>query len=214
VAFFCDQRDAQRVLTDPKSVYAMRAAEALERDLDRDVIRAMDATVYTGKDGTTAVTAATDGMLTVNATAGMTYDILLTIDSNFQGYEIGNEAPIQKFLVITEQEHEALMKEAELISRDFSARMVVDAGKMTQAMDLNLIVYGSKMASPMLTVNSTTRDCWAVASGAIKGQIGVRDVKWQPRNDRWDTDQLLAKSERGTVRMEGRRVQKVQTTAT
>jgi hypothetical protein len=211
VAFFTDQRDIQRVLTDPKSIYAQRAAEALERDLDRCIYAAFDATVYTGQNGTTSVSAGTDGVQTVTATSGFTYDTLLEIDANFQKYEIDN---IRKFLVISDQEHTQLMKEAELINRDFTDRAVVDNGQLTRVMDFEIIRFGSAMATPMLSVASSVRKCFAVAQGAVKvGMPGTWDIKWQPRNDRWDTDQLLARGERGAVRMEGSRIQIVNTTA-
>ena len=215
VAFFLDKRDTERALTDPKSVYAMRAAEAMERDLDRCIIGSFDATVYTGKSGTTPLSAASDGVVTVDGTNGFTYDILLTLDANFQAYEIGNESAIQKWLIISEQEHQQLMKEAELINKDFTDRAVVDEGSLKKVMDLNLIVYGSKMANPMLNVTSSVRKNFCVASGCVKvGLPGVMDVEWQPRNDRWKTDQLLTSGERGATRMEGARVQIVQSTAT
>lgn len=215
VAFFVDDRDVERVLTDPKSTYAQRAAEALERDLDRCILSAFNATVYTGKQGTTPISAATDGVITVDATAGFTYDTLLQLDANFQSYEIGNEIPIQKYLIISEQEHQQLMKEAELINKDFTDRAVVDEGALKKVMDMNLIIYGSKMANPMLTVTNSVRANFCVASGAVKvGMPSSWDIKWSDRNDRWDTAQLKAKSERGAVRMEGQRVQQVNSTAT
>jgi hypothetical protein len=213
LAFFLDENDVRKELTDPRSVYAMRSAEAIERDFDRCVVNSLDATVYTGKDGTVALSAASDGMITIDATSGATYDVLLQIDANFQGYEIGIEGAIQKYLLITEQEHQQFMKEAELINADYTDRKVVDEGVLRKVMDLNVIMFGSKMTNPILKVSSTTRDCYAVASGAVRVAAGLTEVIWQRRNDRWDTDQLLAKTIRGAVRMEGNRVQKVQTTA-
>lgn len=215
VAFFLDRRDAQRALTDPQSVYAKRAAQALERDLDRLIISALDAAVFTGKSGTTSVSAATDGMQSVTATSGYTYDTLLTVDQNFQSYEIGTGNTERKFVILSEQEHAQLMKEAELISRDFTSRAVVDEGSLKRVMDFDVIMFGSKMPIPMLNVTSSQRKTWACVQGAITVAMPSQwTTKWQERNDRWHTDQLLASGERGAVRMEGPKVQKVTTTAT
>lgn len=215
VPFFSDNWDAQKMLTDPNSVFAKRAVEALERHFDRVVIGAATATVYTGKDGTTPVTAATDGVQTVDATAGLTYNKLLEIDEKLQKNEVGTEMPIRKFFLISEQEHTQLMKEGSLTSGDFSRRYVIDQGNMTRALDFELIVYGSNMPIPMLNVASSVRDCLVICAGAIK--IGLSqswEVDVQDRTDKWFTKQILASGILGGVRMEGIRIIKVQTTAT
>ncbi|HEY9791442.1 MAG TPA: phage capsid protein [Candidatus Obscuribacterales bacterium] len=215
VAFFVDRRDIERVLTDPKSTYAKRAAQALERDFDRTCISSLAATVFTGQNGTTPVTAATDGVATVDGTPGFTYDLMLQVDQNFQAYEIGTEVGLRKFLLISEQEHAQLMKEGELINKDFTDRAVVDSGKIKQVMDFDVVQFGSKMPIPMLPVTGSVRQCFAAVSGQMKVVMpSTWDIEWQPRNDRWKTDQLLASGERGFVRMQGQGIQIINATAT
>lgn len=215
VPLFTDKWDAQRMLADPNSILARRAAEALERHFDRVVVSAATAAVYTGRNGTTSVSAATDGVQTVDATAGLTYAKLLEIEANFQKNEVGTEIPIRKFLLISEQEHTALMQEGTLISGDFSRQYVVDKGQMVRALDFELIVYGSNMPIPMLGVSAGTRTCLALAASAIKvGLSRSWNIDVQPRNDRWDTTQILASGIIGAVRMDALKIQKVSTTAT
>lgn len=214
VAQFVDDWDAERLLTDPRSILAQRAAESLERKFDRIALTALTATVLTGRDGAVPVTAAADGVQTVDATGGFTYETLLRLSSNFQKNEVGTETPIRKCLVITEQEHEQLMKEGTLINGDFSKQYVVDKGYMTRALDFDILVYGSNMPNPMVPVVNGVRQCLCFASGAVViGLSKAWDIKVKERNERWDTDQILASGRLGGTRMEGTKVQIVQTTA-
>lgn len=213
VPMFVDEWDAHRMLADPNSVLAMRAAQAIERKFDRVVIAALTAPAFTGRQGTVQIAAATDGVVTINATGGFTYDTLLQINENFQSVEIGTEAPVKKWLYISEQEHAKLMREGTLISGDFSKQYAVDKGKMVSVLDFEIIVFGSAVPVPMLNVTSNVRTCFAVCSGAVK--VGVNkqyDVKVKERNDRWDTTQVLASGRFGAARIEGARVQIIQTT--
>lgn len=213
VPMYVDRWDTERMLADPKSVLAKRAAQALERNLDRIIIQAATAPVFTGRQGTVQVSAATDGVITVNAQAGFTYDTLLQIDQNFQSVEIGTESPIRKYLLMSEQEHAKLMREGTLISGDFSKQYVVDSGRMKRALDFEIIIFGSAVPNPMLSVSNNVRSCLAIATGAIK--VGITkswEIDVEKVNGRWHTDQVLASGIVGGVRMEAPRVQVIQTT--
>jgi len=215
VAVFVDQWDVERMLSDPQSELAKRAGEALEREFDRIYIGALNATVYTGRTGATQVTAATDGVLTTDATAGLTYEVLLQISANYQSNEVGIETMDEKFLLISEQEHQQLMKEGTLISGDFTRQYVVEDGYMIQAMDFKIIRFGSNVTIPMMPVSGTTRTCFSVVKGGVKvGITDAWDVRQEDRNDRWKTKQILADGVIGAVRMEGVKVQLVTTTVT
>ncbi len=214
VAMMVDEFDKDRMLADPNSVLAKRAAEALERKFDRVAIASALATVYTGRQGTTAVTAATDGVITVDATAGMTYDILLQINENFQKVEVGTETPVGKYLLISEQEHTQLMREGTLINGDFTRQYVIDKGGMIRALDFDIIIFGSATSNPMLTVTNNVRACLAICTGAIK--VGITrnwQIEVEKVNNRWNTTQVLASGILGGLRMEGIRIQQVNTTA-
>lgn len=210
---FVDKWDAERMLSDPQSELAVRATQALERNLDRIVIASATSVVYTGRTGTVPVTAANDGVTTVDALSGFTYEILLQIDANFQAQEVGMEAPLRKFLLISEQEHQALMKEGTLISGDFTRQYVVEQGYMIKALDFDIIRFGSGVPQPMLPVTSNQRACLAIAYGGIKlGITQAWEIDIEKRTDRWQTTQVLAVGTCGAVRMEGVRIQQVNTT--
>lgn len=215
VAVFVDEWDVERMLSDPESVLAKRASQALERQFDHIFINSLNATVLTGRNGTVPVTASADGVITTNATTGLTYETLLQIDANFQAQEVGIETKLEKFLLFTEQEHQALMKEGTLISGDFTRQYVVEKGYMIRALDFNIIMFGSGVPVPMLSVVNNVRQCYALAKGAVTmGITKAWNVKREPVNNRWDTVQILANGILGAVRMEGVRVQLVNTTPT
>lgn len=211
---FVDKWDEDRMLANPQSELAVRAAQALERKLDRIALAALNAQVLTGRNGTVPVSAATDGVVTSNFQGGFTYESLLALNAQFASVEIGTESTLRKFLLISEVEHQALMKEGMLLSGDFSNQYAVDKGKMVRALDFEIIVFGSGVPIPMLQVANGVRTCFAVAQGAVKiGMTQSWEIDVEKRTDRWKTTQVLASGIAGGVRMEGARVIAFQTTA-
>ncbi|MDE2099360.1 MAG: hypothetical protein KGL39_19055 [Patescibacteria group bacterium] len=212
VACYIDNWDAERMLSDPKSEVAKRTAEALERNFDRKVVASLNATVYTGRQGTTAVTASSDGVVTVDGTGGITYDLLLQLDANFQSVELGTETNVRKFLLVSEKEHQQLMKEGTLINGDFSNQYVVDKGRMTRALDFDIIMFGSAVPNPILPIVSGSRQCYAVVGGQVNvGMTQSWKVDVQPVNNRWETVQVLTSGIFGATRMQGLGVQVINT---
>ncbi len=70
-----DDMDERGVLINPESEYASACIRAMERVFDRVGVDALFASVETGRDFETTVTYANDGGFTVDATAGLTYEI-------------------------------------------------------------------------------------------------------------------------------------------
>jgi hypothetical protein len=185
----------------------------MERVFDRVVVEALFANVLTGRDFGTSVTAATDGVATVTATAGLTYEKLLEINQNFIDKEVGNEVPVSKMFAISGDEHTALMKENELVSGDYSRQYVVDAGEMVKANGLNLVKFAGGITRPILTVAAGVRSCFAMAQNAMcVGMSKEMEIKIQERPDLHETTQVEIIFELGAVRTEGVLVKKVTTT--
>lgn len=214
VPFFIDEWDKLKVGGDLEPALARRAMQAIEKHFDRVVLRAALGSVFTGKHGTTAISGATDGVATFDATAGLTYDKLVDLDALFQKYDVGTDIPVEKYLFISEQEHAQLMKETKLTSGDFTHQYVIERGEITRALTFNIIKYGSGAKIPMLDVVTTTRKCIALAVGGVKvGMSQSTKVVKEKVNNRWFTEQMLASLNIGALRMEGRRIIQVNTTA-
>lgn len=205
-------------LTDPQNKYAQAVVNAINRRFDRVVIEAMFATVYTGRDFSTAVTFATEGLTPIDATAGLTYAKLLEIKQNFIDNEVGNESPTNFVIGITGDEHTKLMTEAQLISDDYSKAFVVDKGEIQRAAGFDLIKFGASVANPIIPVSGGEKVCFAMAVGPVQYAMCVGmsldlTVNMDKRADLVETNQVQAIIELGAVRTEGVLIQKVRTTA-
>lgn len=209
-----DASDVRGALLNPESEYARAVAAGMLRQYDRVAYEAAFASVLTGRDFETTVSAATDGVVTVNATAGLTYEKLLEIKQNFMDNEVGIDSNEMIYGTISGDEHTALMGEVELTSGDFSRDFVVENGDITRALGMKLIKFGASVPQPILTVTSGVRDLlFASSRGICLGVSKEMSIKIEDRNDLIETKQVQVIAEIGAVRTEGVLVQKVQTTA-
>jgi hypothetical protein len=209
-----DASDVRSMLLNPQGDYAAACVRAMERVFDRVVVEAMFVSVYTGAAMDTAVTFANDGGHTVTATGGINYEDLLDINQNFIDHEVGNDVPEQIVMGIAGNEHTALMKETELISGDFTRNYVVEKGRIVQAAGIQLIHFAGGVNNPILDVNSSVRDCFAMTTRAMcVGMSKEMGLKVEGRSDLVETTQVQIIFDLGAVRTEGVLLQKVQTTA-
>ena len=209
-----DASDVRGALMNPESEYAKAIAGAALRQYDRTIVNAAFADVLTGRDFETTVTAANDGVTTVDATAGLTYEKLLEIQQNFIDTDVGNEQEERLFLTITGDEHTSLMGEVELISGDYSRDFVVERGKIQQGVGMDFIHFADSVANPIIPTVSSQRQLIAASSrGICLGISKEMSITIQPRNDLIETTQVLVVFDIGAVRTEGALVQKVTVTA-
>jgi len=208
-----DSSDVRAVLTNPQNDYAGACTRAIERVFDRVGIQAAFATVNTGRDFATAVTATTDGVVTVDATAGLTYEKLIEIKRRFHNAEVGNDMQEQFVFLCTGDEEAAMMQETTLINQLYTQQYVVDRGEITKAVGFNIIKYGGSVNNPLLAVSSGTRNCIAASErGIVYGMSLDLSLKIQERPDLVETTQIQAIIQLGAVRTEGVLVQQVNTT--
>lgn len=209
-----DASDVRGALMNPESNYADAIANAALRQYDRTIYNAAFADVLTGRDFETTVTAATDGVTTVDATAGLTYEKLLEINENFINEDVGTEQDEDIYLTITGAEHTALMQEEELISSDFNRAYVVEKGRIKEAAGIKLVLFAASVPSPIIPVESAERKLLAASSrGICLGISKDMSIKIQERNDLIETTQVQVVFEIGAVRTEGVLVQQVDVTA-
>jgi len=209
-----DSSDVRGALLDPDSEYSKALAGAMVREYDRVIADAAFADVLTGRDFETAVSFANDGGLTVDATAGLTYEKLLEIGENFIDNSVGLDKGDRKFLTLTGKENTSLMGENELTSGDFTRQLKVDGGLMTQGAGLDMVHFPANAPKPILNVTGGERELFAASSRAFC--VGVSkeiSIKITERNDYVETHQVQAIMEIGAVRTEGALIQKVRVTA-
>ncbi len=209
-----DASDVRGALLNPDSEYAKACAAAALRRYDNVIYDAAFANVLTGRDFGTTVTAATDGVLTVDATAGMTYEKLLEIKQNFLNSDVGNDMNEQLFFTITGKEHTSLMGEIELVSGDYTREFVVEKGTITKALGMDLVHFAANVPNPVIPVASGERALVAASTrGLCLGISKEMSIKIQERPDYVETTQVQVVMEIAAVRTEGALVQKVRVTA-
>lgn len=214
VELIVDKRDARRMFEDPNSKLVQECMFAIMRKADKIGITALHASVYTGKDFSTTTTFAADGGVTVDATAGLTYDKLLEIKDNFTGEEVGVDMPEDLLFGCTEEEENDMLNLTQLTSGDFVRDYAVEKGKIVRALGMEVILFGSKVDTPQLPVSSGTRDCFALSTkGLIYGmskEFQVTVIEDHPSYV--ESTYIRVLGDIGAVRTDGVRVQKVQTT--
>lgn len=207
-----DSSDVRGALLDPDGEYAKAIAAGMNRQFDRVIQTAAFADVLTGRDFETTVTFASDGGLTVDATAGLTYEKLLEVNKNFIDTDVDYD--MGSFLQITGDEHTALMGEVELTSGDFTRDFVVEKGRIKRALGMDLLSFADSVSNPIIPTSGGERALIAAVKDAFC--IGVSkemQIKVMERNDLIETHQVQVLMEIGAVRTEGALVQKVRVTA-
>jgi hypothetical protein len=209
-----DASDVRGALLNPESEYAKAVAAGMLRQYDRVMYQAAFADVLTGRDFGTTVTATNDGVVVVDATAGLTYEKLLEVRQNFYDRDVGVDDSEQIYLTIGGREHTNLLGEIELTSGDFGRQMPVDKGRIASALGMDLVLFASSVASPIIPASGGERQLLAASSrGIVLGVSKEMSIKIEPRNDLIETTQVQVLCEIGAVRSEGVLVQRVRVTA-
>lgn len=220
-SFKVDAKQAQEMITDPNSVIYQQLEAALNRQKDRSVLQAAIAPVMVGDMESTAteVSAAEDGVITIDATSGMNYEKFLEAHQNFinNSISIGSEANSSYILPISGKEHTNLMMEEKFINGDFSRYYPVEKGKMSQANGIGLAVFagsttGNQILNPVIPEDGTNRFCPLMAPGAIK--LGLRNVKFvmEKISGTIESYRIGVSCHVSALRTEGARVQIFKTT--
>jgi hypothetical protein len=209
-----DMSDVRGALLNPQSEYATACVNAMMRQTDRVIANAAFATVQTGRDFETSVTFENDGVLTVNATAGLTYEKLLEVKQNFMDNDVGIEQDEKIFLTITGDEHTDLMGETELTSGDFTRQFAIEKGNIVTALGMDLVPFAASVPQPVLELSGAERFLIAASNRAFcVGVSKEMSVSIKERDDYIETAQVQIVMEIGAVRTEGALVQRVRVTA-
>ena len=211
-----DASDVRGALLNPQSEYSKAVAQGMLRQYDRVIYDAAFADALTGRDFETTVTAASDGVTTVDATAGLTYEKLLEIKQNFFDEDVGLDESEGLYLTIGGREHTNLLGETELTSGDFTREFVVEQGKVMKALGMDLVPFASSVNQPIIGTNTagTERELIAASTrGLCLGVSKEMSIKIEERSDLIETTQVQIIAELAAVRTEGVLVQKVRVTA-
>lgn len=197
-----DDQDKLRMLIDPQSSYAQNGAYALGRAMDDEIISAFFATSKTGENGSTNTVFDTANQQ-VAATEGSTGATGLNIAKLREAKKIlmSNEVDIDNdplFVLITAEQHNDLLNEAQAISLDYNTRPVLVDGKITAFMGFNFI-HTERLAVD----GSSYRRCPAFAkSGMHLGMWNDINTMISERADKGYATQVYVKGTFGATRTE------------
>jgi len=200
-----DDQDKLRMLIDPQSSYAQNGAYALGRAMDDEIISAFFGTSKTGENGSTNTSFPAGQQVAV--TVGSTGNTGLNIAKLREAKRVlmANEVDIDNdplFCVISAQQHDDLLNEAQAISLDYNTRPVLVDGKITAFMGFNFI------HSERLDVDgSSYRRVAAFAkSGMHLGMWNDISTMISERADKGYATQVYVKGTFGATRTEEKKV--------
>lgn len=176
--------DINELLKDPTSDILKQLNNAKERTIDRIAIAAAVGSVNVGGPDTapSSITAATDGVITIDGTGGFTYEVVQGITEAF----INNDLQYSDFkgstLCITGTENTDIMGEVEFINNLYMTPHAVPADVIDRAGTFLVAVFaGSKtggvtVTQPVLPEGTTTRQCVALAPHSIAMAMELGDM--------------------------------------
>ena len=137
-----DSFDKLRLLTDPQSKYVQNAVFAAGRKIDDVIIDAFFGTAKTGKSGSVNTVFPASQQIAVNFGAsgnvGLTVAKLREARKQLQANEVDLDMdPIT--CVVTAEQHDNLLAEAQVISLDFNDKPVLVDGKIQRFLGINFI---------------------------------------------------------------------------
>lgn len=212
--------DVNELIADPTSHIYQNLVAANNRVTDRIIIEAAIGSVLCGgpEEAGSLVTAANDGVITVDATGGLTSAKIDEITQNFINGELSYEDFKNSMLCLTGKENTALMGQTNFISSDFTSNRPVDTGIAQQAGAYGVVYFagsvtgGITVANPVLNESGTTRKCVVLApkSIAISSKVDLLSVERNP--NKVNTMDVTIDFWVNAMRIEGKRVQILTTT--
>jgi hypothetical protein len=137
-----DQFDKLRLLIDPQSSYVQNAVFAAGRKMDDLIIDSFFGTAKTGEEGGTSTSFLTGNVVAINHGAagntGLTVAKLREAKRLLMSHEVDFDADTIT-AIVTSKQHDNLLAEAQIISKDFNERPVLVDGKVTRFMGINIV---------------------------------------------------------------------------
>lgn len=139
-----DDQDKLRMIIDPTSPIAQAAGAAMKRAQDDVIISAFFGTAYKGQFGTTAETFDTTDYQVGSAVGGTASGMnVAKLQLALKMLMQANKGEIMEevYCAISSEEHDALLKEVQVVNRDYNGgSAVLEDGKIKRFMGFNFII--------------------------------------------------------------------------
>ena len=212
--------DVNELLKDPTSDILNQLNNAKERVIDRVAIAAAIGSVLVGGPDVSpsTVTAATDGVVTIDGTGGFVYEIVQLITATFINSDLQYDEFRGATLCVTGNENSDLMAEDQFINTLYIKNFVEVAGMAQQVGTYQVAVFagsstgGGTIANPVLTETSTQRTCVALAPDSIAMAMEIGDMGVEKSTAKVNSMDITIDLWLNAMRTEGVRVIAITTT--
>lgn len=183
-----DKFDELKMLTDPKSKFVEDAVYALGRQMDRLLITAFFGTAQTGKSGTTNTSF--NSSYAVAQDFGATGAVGLTVAKLREARRIlmANEVDLEAdllFCAVTAKQHDDLLAEIQVTSRDFNGDAVVlREGKIDRFLGINfvhteLLTLSTYRLNPVWAKSGMHLGIWGDVRTDVSERKDIQGLPWQ-----------------------------------
>lgn len=214
--------DINELLKDPTSDILKQLVNAKERVIDRVIASAAQGAVLIGQPDAapSSVSAATDGVLTVAGTAGISSTILNGVIQKFINNDLPYDLIRGSVLCITGKENSALMADDKFINSLYMDAKPIADGKISKAGLFEVALFagsetGLTVTSPVLdeTITSgTVRNCLALAPESVAVAMEIGDLSVEKNPNKVNSMDITIDLWINAMRTEGARVIIVTTT--
>lgn len=205
---YLDPKDDIRILIAPQSLYAENQALALGRSIDDVIIEAIDATAYTGVDGTTSTSFDSSMAVAVNtvwpgvapADTGLNVAKLIEIRKVLGANHVDPDEEV--FLAANTKQITSLLKDERYINRDYTHLAPLMSGQAVKFMGVTII------PCERIPADGTTDEklpFWT-RTGMLLAMGQDIQTKIDVRSDLSYSTQVYTSADFGATRMEEKRV--------
>lgn len=214
------KHDINELLKDPTSDILMQLNNAKERVIDRIAISVAVGAVLVGQPDAapTSISASADGVLTIDATAGIDYSTVRKVTQNFINNDLDIDTAMRSTLCLTGKENSALLNDDKFINTRYVSTQPVEEGVLRKAGSYPVVLFagsengGLQVQSPILPEGSTTRTCVVLAPEAVAMAMEIGDISVEKSATKVNSYDLTIDLWINGMRTEGPKVQLITTT--
>ncbi|MBS4046565.1 MAG: hypothetical protein KG075_09515 [Alphaproteobacteria bacterium] len=180
-----DSFDKLRLITDPESAYVRNAVMAADRQYDRLIVNAFFGTAKTGEQGATSTSFTAANEVDVaegGANSRLNVAKIKAVKELMETNDVDFEVE-EAFIGITAKDHSALLKDIEIIGKDFKngEAPVLISGRVTEFLGFKFI-QSELIERHLAGTNEVTLPVW-VKSGMHLGMWNEMNHKVSQRDD-------------------------------
>jgi len=215
-----EKDDINELITSPESGLLTELTNGYNRVIDRVIAERAVGNVLIGKPSgsPTSTTAANDGVLTVDASAGITYGVIQEITENFINNDLQREDFSGSILCITGKENTQLMGITQFINNDYIDAKPVANAEMESAGIYGIVWFAGSVSggitvdNPVLVEGATLRKCVVMTPQSIAISLQLASLRVEQSADKVNSKDLTIDMWINAMRLEGARVQILSTT--